>query len=216
MIWGYPYSWKHQYSQGGKQFKTASQPIGLFSRVAEVQQGNESRSYAKETHRQKGIDARWCKCSNFLGNEMWLLSWGILLFGNIPNMHSIDGRACLTVFHCSWSRNLLLNAPNPVLWNQVREQIMDYLGETKRQLLRVGSTSKWKRQSLQRWWYVEWHAFLAVLIAPFFVLKTESRSQRNIHGAAFIAICQSLDMQSSILPWDLDYGFWKTTKMEGL
>ncbi len=216
MIWGYPYSWKHQYSQGGKQFKTASQPIGLFSRVAEVQQGNESRSYAKETHRQKGIDARWCKCSNFWEMKCDCLAEAYCSLGisqTCTRLMEEHVSLCFIVVEagicCSMHRILCFETKyESKSWIISERQ--------KRQLLRVGSTSKWKRQSLQRWWYVEWHAFLAVLIAPFFVLKTESRSQRNIHGAAFIAICQSLDMQSSILPWDLDYGFWKTTKMEGL
>lgn len=38
----------------------------------------------------------------------------------------------------------------------------------KGQLLLVGSSSKWKRQSLERWWYVGWHTFLTILIDLFF------------------------------------------------
>lgn len=117
---------------GGKQFKTAPQPKGLFSRVAEVQQGNESRSYAKVTHRQifkmMQDDA---SVSNFREMKCGCFAEAYCSLGISQTCTRLMEER-LTVFHCSWGRNLLLNAPNPLLWNQVREHIMNYLGETKR------------------------------------------------------------------------------------
>ena len=66
----------------------------------------------------------------------------------------------LTLFHCSWGRNLLLNAPNPLLWNQVREHIMSYLGETKRATSACRLLIKMKTSELRKM-VVRWMAYFS-------------------------------------------------------